>query len=69
MPGSDGGAVSTVVLPSKIEVKILPHKVTNKLHESINKSVKNKYFACTTGPNTQQRYEAWERGSARPMIQ
>lgn len=55
LPGSDGGAVSTVVLPSKVKVKILPKKVIKQIwiHKQVNEE---KIFASknsTTQPNTQ----------------
>ena len=44
LPGSDGGAVSTVVLPSKVKVKILPKKVIKQIW--INKQVNEEKIFC-----------------------
>ena len=44
LPGSDGGAVSTVVLSSKVKVKILPKKVIKQIW--INKQVNEEKIFC-----------------------
>ena len=66
LPGSDGSAVSTVVLSSKVKVKVLPKKVNKKT--SVNKQVSEEQIFCLHYTIEHTNNEAWERRSAIPLI-